>query len=76
MGRGFAWLDTGTFDSLLEASKFVQTIESRQGNKIACLEEIAYLNKWITKKQLLHYSKSINSLQFRDYLKSLIIDKY
>jgi glucose-1-phosphate thymidylyltransferase len=75
LGRGFAWLDAGTYDSLLEASIFVQTIESRQGNKIACLEEIAYFNNWISKKKLLDYSKSVNNLQFRDYLKSIIIEK-
>jgi glucose-1-phosphate thymidylyltransferase len=52
LGRGFAWLDTGTHDSLLEASQFIHTIEKRQGFKVACLEEIAYNNKWITKDKV------------------------
>lgn len=50
LGRGFAWLDTGTHESLLQASQFVETIETRQGFKVACLEEIAFANGWLTKK--------------------------
>jgi len=50
LGRGFAWLDSGTNESLLRASQFIQTIETRQGLKVACLEEIALLNGWVTKK--------------------------
>jgi glucose-1-phosphate thymidylyltransferase len=50
LGRGFAWLDTGTHDSLMEASQFIHTIEKRQGMKVACLEEIAYRNKWLSRK--------------------------
>lgn len=69
LGRGFAWLDTGTNESLLEASNFVYTIEKRQGLKIACLEELAYNNKWINISQL---NKIINSLEiesdYRNYL--------
>ena len=72
MGRGFTWLDTGTFDSLLEASTFVQTIESRQGNKIACLEEIAYKNKWLTKKDLKLISNSTANKEQRNYLNNII----
>lgn len=52
LGRGFAWLDTGTFESLLEAGQFVETIEKRQGFKIACLEEISYRNNWITEDDI------------------------
>jgi glucose-1-phosphate thymidylyltransferase len=53
LGRGFAWLDTGTHDSLLEAGQFVQTVEHRQGLKVACLEEIAFHNGWISKADLI-----------------------
>lgn len=59
LGRGFAWLDTGTHESLLEASSFVQTIEHRQGLKIACLEEIAYKNSWISKDMLEEIGKNL-----------------
>jgi glucose-1-phosphate thymidylyltransferase len=68
LGRGFAWLDTGTFDSLLKASSFVQTIEHNQGNKIACLEEIAYRNNWISKSELLNISASIGNSEYAEYL--------
>ena len=60
LGRGFAWLDTGTHDSLLEASSFVQTIEHRQGYKIACLEEIAYNNGWIVKGKILEIANPLS----------------
>lgn len=53
LGRGFAWLDTGTYESLLEAAQFVETIEKRQGYKVACLEEIAFNNGWINKEKYL-----------------------
>jgi glucose-1-phosphate thymidylyltransferase len=52
IGRGVAWLDTGTYDGLLEASNFVQTIQKRQGLYVSCIEEIAYRNKWIDREQL------------------------
>ena len=71
LGRGFAWLDAGTHDSLLEASSFVQTIEKRQGLKIACLEEIAYDNKWIDKSLLLKESDKYKSNDYGKYLKYL-----
>lgn len=68
MGRGFAWLDTGTHDSLLEAAYFVKTLEDRQGLKIACLEEIAYHNNWISKSQLLKMANRFKNNQYGDYL--------
>ncbi|AOE87987.1 glucose-1-phosphate thymidylyltransferase RfbA [Pseudomonas sp. TCU-HL1] len=67
-GRGFAWLDTGTHDSLLEASQYVQTIEHRQGLKVACLEEIAYQNGWIDKAQLLTRAKAFGKTGYGQYL--------
>ncbi|WP_160178141.1 glucose-1-phosphate thymidylyltransferase RfbA [Paraglaciecola mesophila] len=68
LGRGFAWLDTGTHDSLLDAGQFVQTVEHRQGLKVACLEEIAYRNKWISKEQLLVQGNSLAKTGYGHYL--------
>lgn len=67
-GRGFAWLDTGTHDSLLEASQYVQTIEHRQGLKVACLEEIAYQNGWIDREQLLRRADALGKTGYGQYL--------
>ncbi len=72
LGRGFAWLDTGTHDSLIEASQFVQTIEHRQGYKIACLEEIAYHNRWISKEQVLAIAEPLNKSGYGQYLQELV----
>ncbi len=72
LGRGFAWLDTGTFESLLNASHFVQTIEKRQGYKIACLEEIAFNKGWISEKQIKSIANSLSKNSYGDYLLSLI----
>ncbi len=70
-GRGFAWLDTGTHDSLLEASQYVQTIEHRQGLKVACLEEIAFQNDWIDREQLLSQARAFGKTGYGQYLFSL-----
>jgi len=72
LGRGFAWLDTGTHDSLLEAGQFVQTIEHRQGFKIACLEEIAYLNGWIDGKKVLEIAEPLKKTGYGQYLIEMI----
>jgi len=72
LGRGFAWLDTGTHDSLLEASHFVHTIEKRQGLKVACLEEIAYNNGWITAEQLGTQAESLKKTGYGQYLQKLL----
>ncbi|XXF08390.1 glucose-1-phosphate thymidylyltransferase RfbA [Pseudomonas sp. D1-3] len=73
-GRGFAWLDTGTHDSLLEASQYVQTIEHRQGLKVACLEEIAYGQGWIGRECLLRQAKAFGKTGYGQYLFSLAED--
>ncbi|WP_141055754.1 glucose-1-phosphate thymidylyltransferase RfbA [Aliarcobacter cryaerophilus] len=72
LGRGFAWLDTGTHDSLIEAGQFVQTIEHRQGYKIACLEEIAYNNSWIDKEKILEIAKPLSKNGYGQYLFDLV----
>ncbi len=72
--RGFAWLDTGTHDSLLEASSFVQTLEHRQGYKVACLEEIAYNRGWISKEQVLRIAEPLSKNEYGQYLKELVQD--
>ncbi len=68
MGRGYAWLDTGTHESLLEASNFIQTIENRQGLKVACIEEIAYEMGYITKEELIQLAQPLKKNQYGQYL--------
>lgn len=72
LGRGFAWLDTGTYQSLLDAAHFVETIESRQGYKIACLEEIAFNKGWLSAEQLKQVACELNKNSYGDYLFSLL----
>lgn len=70
--RGFAWLDTGTFDSLSEASNYVETIQKRTGQKIACLEEIGYNNEWLCDEEILKTANQMSKNEYGQYLKSLI----
>ncbi len=72
LGRGFAWLDTGTHEAMLEAAQFVEIIERRQGYKIACLEEIAWRNGWIDEGHLLSIAKQLNKNGYGEYLKKLV----
>ncbi|MBB1335594.1 glucose-1-phosphate thymidylyltransferase RfbA [Pseudoalteromonas sp. SG43-7] len=72
LGRGFAWLDTGTHESLLEAASFVETIEKRQGYKVACLEEIAFNNGWLTKSQVIDLAKPLLKNNYGQYLLEII----
>ena len=71
LGRGFTWLDVGTYENLLSASTFVHTIEERQGFKIACIEEIALSKEWITKDSLLNYIKKRPKSDYYDYIRAL-----
>lgn len=72
LGRGFAWLDTGTYESLLEAASFVETIEKRQGYKIACLEEIAWRNNWLSNEQILKVANEMSKNSYGQYLAELV----
>ena len=72
LGRGFAWLDTGTHESLLEASHFVHTIEHRQGLKVACLEEIAFNSGWITPEKLSEQAENLKKTGYGQYLQKLL----
>jgi len=72
MGRGYAWLDTGTHDSLLEASQFVQTLEKRQGMKISCIEEIAFRMGYIDKNQLRSLAGEMGNNEYSQYILNVI----
>ncbi|MFE0559240.1 glucose-1-phosphate thymidylyltransferase RfbA [Paenibacillus sp. NPDC058910] len=72
LGRGMAWLDTGTHDSMLDASNFVAAVQKRQGNYVACIEEIAFRNKWITAEQLLKLAQPLLKTNYGIYLKNLL----
>ncbi|WP_082870343.1 sugar nucleotidyltransferase, partial [Oleiphilus sp. HI0123] len=72
LGRGFAWLDTGTHDSLIDAGQFVKTVEERQGYKIACLEEIAFKRGWLSKQQIISQINSIGGTQYGCYLQEMV----
>jgi glucose-1-phosphate thymidylyltransferase len=72
LGRGFAWLDTGTHESLMEASHFVHTVEKRQGFKVACLEEIAFNNGWLNAEQLMEQAERLKKTGYGQYLFGLL----
>ncbi|MDE5729465.1 MAG: glucose-1-phosphate thymidylyltransferase RfbA [Clostridia bacterium] len=76
LGQGFTWLDTGTHESLVDASNFIKTVETHQHRKVACLEEIAYLNGWITKQQLIKLYEPMLNNQYGQYLKAIVEGKF
>lgn len=76
LGQGYTWLDTGTHESLVEATNFVKTVESHQHRKIACLEEIAYLNGWITREDLMKVYETFKKNQYGQYIKDILDGKY
>ena len=76
LGQGFTWLDTGTHESLVDATNFIKTVETHQHRKIACLEEIAYLNGWITKEDVLKVYEILKKNQYGQYLKDVLDGKY
>ena len=76
LGQGFTWLDTGTHESLVDATNFVKTVEQHKHRKIACLEEIAYLNGWISKEELMEVYEVMKKNQYGQYLKDVMDGKY
>lgn len=75
MGRGYAWLDTGTHDSLIEAATFIATLQKRQGLVVACPEEIAYRRQWIDAEQLLKLAQPLSKNGYGQYLKNILTDQ-
>jgi glucose-1-phosphate thymidylyltransferase len=75
LGRGFAWLDTGTHDSLSEASTFIEVIEKRQGLKIACLEDIAYRQGWVSREKMIQLAQPMIKNQYGQYLMRMVESK-
>ena len=71
LGRGYAWLDTGTHDAMLDAANFIRTIETRQGLQVACLQEIAYENGWLTKEDIRNGIKDLLKTEYGQYLRKL-----
>ena len=76
LGQGFTWLDTGTHESLVEATNFVMTVENHQNRKIGCLEDIAYINGWITREQVEEVIKLYKNNQYGRYLQDVLDGKY
>jgi glucose-1-phosphate thymidylyltransferase len=75
LGRGYAWLDTGTYKSMLEAANFIHTIETRQGLQVACLEEIAYENKWMTAQEVQTAAENMGKTEYGQYLMRITKEK-
>ena len=76
LGQGFTWLDTGTHESLMDAGNFVRTVETHEHRKIACLEEIAYLNGWISRDEVMKSYETLKKNQYGKYLKDVLDGKY
>jgi glucose-1-phosphate thymidylyltransferase len=76
MGRGYAWLDTGTHDSLLDAAGFIATLQKRQGLMVACPEEIAYRQDWITAEDVLRLAKPLKKNSYGQYLEKIVLEKF
>ena len=76
LGQGFTWLDTGTHESLVDATIFIKTVETHQHRKIGCLEEIGYINGWISREELLEAYEQLKKSQYGEYLRDVLDGKY